>query len=128
METKPWAIALVVFVTLITTSAQLLYKYGVSGSSIGELLKGGVVSTALTLFMNPWVILGLMLYGVGAVLLVIAFKGGEATVLFPIIATSYLWVVLASYYLYDTSIGWVKLLGVLVLMSGVVLIGTGGSK
>ena len=81
----------------------------------------------MTLFLNMGH-LGLMLYGVGAVLLVIAFKGGEATVLFPIIATSYLWVVLASYYLYDTSIGWVKLLGVLVLMSGVVLIGTGGSK
>ncbi|MBI4449181.1 hypothetical protein HY641_04100 [Candidatus Woesearchaeota archaeon] len=124
METKSWAIALIVFITVITTSAQLLYKYGVQQlGSLGELVQAGLISAGLAVFLNPWVVLGLFLYAIGAVLLVIAFKGGDVTVLFPIIATSYLWVAIGSYYFFGTSLTMLKILGVLVLMSGVVLIG-----
>ena len=129
METKPWAVWLVVFITMITTSAQLLYKYGVQqvGAPLSDLIKIGYIHAITTLFLNPWVLLGLTLYAVGAVLLVIAFKGGDVTVLFPIIATSYLWVVLASSYLFDSSLTPIKVIGVLVLITGVVVIGTSKS-
>ena len=129
METKPWAVALVVFITIITTSAQLLYKYGVQqvGVPLSELVKVGYMHAITTLFLNPWVVLGLAAYAVGAVLLVIAFKGGDVTVLFPIIATSYLWVVIASSYLFDSTLSPLKVIGVLVLISGVVVIGTSKS-
>ncbi|MEK6874255.1 MAG: EamA family transporter [Nanoarchaeota archaeon] len=126
METKPWAIGLVIFITIITTSAQLLYKYGVDqvGVPLNELLKEGIVHAFTSLFLNPFVFAGMAAYAIGAVLLIIALKGGDVTVLFPIIATSYLWVVISSHYLYGSSLTLLKILGVIVLIAGVVLIGT----
>ena len=67
MATKSWAIILVIFVTLFTSTAQILYKLGVAS-----------LSWNFSSFINNYFIFGgLFLYGLGAILLLIALRAGE---------------------------------------------------
>jgi undecaprenyl phosphate-alpha-L-ara4N flippase subunit ArnE len=113
-RTKMWAVGLVVLVTLLTSVAQVLYKFGSARLPV--------------LFTNYHLIIGLCLYAVGAVLLVTAFKGGEVTMLYPVVATSYIWVALMSYYFFSESIGILKIAGIALVIAGIVSVGLGSKR
>ena len=115
MKTKLWAIGLMVFVTLLTSSAQLLYKQGVSTLEFNFI----------SIITNGYIWSGLFLYGIGAVLMITAFKGGELSVLYPIVATSYIWVSLFSYLLFDESLNIIRWTGIFTIFLGVVFVGLG---
>lgn len=115
MATKLWAILLVLFCTAITTSAQIFYKLG------ANVLQFNLFS----LITNYNLIIGLGLYAIGAALLIIALKGGELSVLYPIIATSYIWVTFASSYFFNESVNLFKWLGIVFVIIGVTVIGYG---
>ena len=112
MSTKLWAILLVLFTTLLTSSAQILYKLGVPA------LKFDLMS----ILTNYYLIGGLILYGIGAILMIISFRGGEVSVLYPIIATSYIWVSLLSVKFLGETMNILKWLGVVSIIAGIVSI------
>lgn len=119
MKTKWWAIALMIPCTLFTSAGQILYKIG------AETLSLDISS----IIFNIPIIAGLISYAIGVIFLIIAFRGGELSVLYPIIATSYIWVSLASSYLFETDFMNVyKWTGVIVIVVGVSLIGWGAKK
>jgi undecaprenyl phosphate-alpha-L-ara4N flippase subunit ArnE len=119
MKTKWWAIALMIPCTLFTSVGQILYKLGAENLSLE-------ISSIL---FNVPLIAGLLSYGIGLVLLIIAFKGGELSVLYPIIATGYIWVSLASSYLFETDCMTInKWIGVTIIIVGISLIGWGARK
>ena len=109
-----WAIWVMVFVTLLTSVAQVLYKFGAA--------KLPVILT------NYHILLGLVLYAIGAVLMIIAFKAGEVTFLYPIVATSYIWVALMSSYFFSDAINYLKILGIALIFFGVVAVSMGSKK
>src|SRR3990167_8000942 len=113
MATKLWAALLVLFTTLLTSSAQLFYKFGSATVSLN----------LLELFTNYYLIGGLMLYAVGGTLMIISFRGGEVSVLYPIIATSYIWVSFLSIFFLNESMNPWKWAGVVTIMLGIVMIG-----
>jgi len=117
MKTKPWAIIVMIICTIFTSTAQLLYKIG------AEKLSFDIIS----IITNWPLILGLILYGLGAVLVVVAFNGGEVTVLYPIITSSYIWVTLGSKYFFGEAIGILKWSGVALIITGILMI-TFGEK
>jgi undecaprenyl phosphate-alpha-L-ara4N flippase subunit ArnE len=112
MATKLWAIVLMFFCTLITSSAQITYKFGLNQADFNTkvLIIG----------------FGLFLYGIGAGLLIIALKGGDLSVLYPIVATSYVWVSVAAFFFFGESLGIWKWFGVFLILVGVSFIGKGG--
>ncbi len=115
MKTKLWAILLMVLCTIFTSSAQILYKMGVDKSSFD----------IISLMTNWQVIFGMILYGVGAVLVIIALRGGEVTVLYPIITSSYIWVSLASIYFFGEKMNLFKWIGIFLIVAGIVIITLG---
>ena len=115
MATKTWAILLVIFCTVITSTAQVFYKFGANN------LKYDIFS----LITNYSLITGLGLYAIGAALLIIALKGGELSVLYPIIATSYIWVTIASSYFFNEPINSFKWIGIVFVIIGVSIISYG---
>ena len=118
MKTQPWAIILVLFITALTSSAQLLYKLGADR-----------LSSDLLMLLSNWpLLLGMLVYAIGAVLLIIALKHGEVTILYPIIATSYIWVALFSWLLFGESISYLKLMGIISIVVGIVLISFGSKQ
>ena len=115
MKTKLWAIGLVVICTLFTSTAQLLYKSG------ANKLEFNLVS-----IISNWnILLGMVLYGLGAILLIIALKGGQVTVLYPIIASSYVWVALGSSYFFSEVVDLLNWAGIILIIIGILIINFG---
>jgi len=118
-KTRPRAIVLMLITTLLTSTAQLLYKIGVEKIDFTEFL---------TIITNMPLLAGLSLYVVGAVLMIIALRGGELSVLYPIIATSYIWVGLFSWYLFGEALNVLRWMGIFSIFFGVVFIGFGSKN
>ena len=115
MATKLWAALLVLFTTLLTSSAQLFYKYGSATASLNPF----------ELITNYYLVAGLLLYAVGGALMILSFRGGEVSVLYPIIATSYIWVSFLSMFFLGEIMNTFKWIGVITIIGGIALIGYG---
>ena len=100
--------------TLFTSVAQIIYKFGLNQDSITTKL--------------IFIAIGLSLYGVGAVLLTLALKGGELSILYPIIATSYIWVNLGANYFFNEPLTILKWIGIILIIMGVYYISKGVKK
>ena len=116
--TKRWAIGLVVVCTLFTSFAQIFYKFGADKLSFN----------LISIITNWQLLIGLALYGVGAVLLITALKGGDVSVLYPIVATSYIWVSLLSMYFFGEVMNFYKWIGIVSIFFGVISVAKGGKK
>ena len=115
MSTKLWSILLVLFTTLLTSSAQILWKIG----------SATLTFDIIGLLKNYYLIGGILLYIIGGILLIISFRGGEVSVLYPIIATSYVWVSLLSVKFLGEIMNKFKWIGISSIIMGIVLIGYG---
>ena len=115
MATKLWAALLVLFTTLLTSSAQILWKIG-SGT-----LKFDIIS----IITNYYLIVGLLLYVLGGAFLIISFRGGEVSALYPIFATSYIWVSLLSIKFLGEVMNSFKWAGIISIIIGIIFIGFG---
>ncbi|MEM4181806.1 MAG: EamA family transporter [Candidatus Pacearchaeota archaeon] len=74
------------------------------------------------LFLNFHLILGIIFYGTSALLFVYSLKFGELSILYPIIATSYIFVTILSFIVFKESLNLYKILGVLAIIFGIWLI------
>ncbi len=122
--TKKWAIWLVIVITLAIAGAQILLKQG------AELLPktfSPILFFAGMLTTVPFM-LGALLYAGSAVLLMIALRHGEVTVLAPVLATNYLWVTLISYFILQETVSVLTWVGVLMIVTGIMLTVKGGEK
>lgn len=72
-----------------------------------------------------FLLLGFSLYGIGAIVMLIAYKFGSLSVLQPMLSFNYIFtVVLARFVLYE-EIDMLTYIGILIVFIGVVLIGGG---
>jgi len=104
-----------VLCTLLTSTAQIFYKKGAADLSFN----------IASLATNYNLIAGMIIYIVGAFLMITAFRGGEVTVLYPIIATSYVWVSISSIFFLGESMNLLKWLGIITIIAGIILVGFG---
>lgn len=115
MATKTWSIALMFLCTGFTSIAQVFYKFGANKLEFNFH----------ALITNYYILAGLVLYAIGAVIMILAFKGGEVSVLYPVVATSYIWVTLLSLYFFHEAINIFRWIGVSVILLGIIFIGIG---
>ncbi|MDP3764992.1 MAG: hypothetical protein Q8R04_00615 [Nanoarchaeota archaeon] len=115
MATKLWAALLVLFTTLLTSSAQLLWKKG----------SATLTFDISSIIANYYILGGILLYIIGGTLIILAFRGGEVSVLYPIIATSYIWVSFLSVKFLGEIMNNFKWIGIASIITGIVLIGYG---
>jgi len=107
-----WVIFLVLITAFLAAVGQLLFKWGAASISV----------SLLSWVLNWQLIGGLALHGVGFVLLVVALKYGNLSVLYPLLATSYLWVALLSVRFLGEPFLMPQWLGVALIVAGVGLI------
>lgn len=115
MATKLWAALLVLFTTFLTSSAQIFYKKG------AEFLTFDIVG----ILTNYYLIGGLIIYAVGGILMIVSFRGGEVSVLYPIIATSYIWVSFLSIIFLSEVMNVFRWIGIAAIITGIISIGYG---
>jgi multidrug transporter EmrE-like cation transporter len=112
----PKSIALVFLCTVIGAAAQILMKQGANHLTGAGLL--GIIT-------NLPLLAGYLCYGVNTVLLVMALRQGHLSVLYPIIALTYVWVTILSPMFFVDHINVFKGTGVGLIVLGVSLIGVG---
>ncbi|MDA1196785.1 MAG: EamA/RhaT family transporter [Nanoarchaeota archaeon] len=115
MERTTKAILLMLVTTLFTSVAQVLYKFGAEQLSFS--LSG--------ILFNGFLIGGLALYGIGAAIMIVAFRSADVSLLYPAIATSYVWVSLLSLWIFNETISFMHWIGVMVIVLGVAFVGFG---
>lgn len=108
------SIALVFLCTVFGAAAQILIKSG------ANTLTG---ASPIEMLLTPAVFFGYSLYGISTVLLIIALKNGELSILYPVISLTYVWVTILSVAIFNESLNIFKVLGVLVIVLGVAVLG-----
>lgn len=107
------AMSIIMLCTFFTSLGQLFWKAGVVRIDLSQFT---------TLFNVPF-LLGIVAYGIGTILMLVAFRKGELSILSPIFATSYVWVSLFSPFFYPTdSMNLWKWVGVLTILLSVALL------
>ncbi len=82
-----------------------------------------LVALAMACATNLPLFSGYALYGVSTVLMVLALRDGELSMLYPIIALTYVWVTLLSYALLHEPANIYKNVGILTIVIGVAVLG-----
>ncbi len=117
---KAIAIGLVTTCSVLGATAQLLFKWG--ANHLADNGFGAILS-------NYGLIGGYLLYGTSFLLLLVALQKGELSVLYPFLALTYVWVILAAPIVFAADhLNSFKLLGILAIVAGVFLIGIGSRK
>jgi drug/metabolite transporter (DMT)-like permease len=129
---------MVVVFTLLASVAQVLYKMG--ANALNQIPAGSVVDVAVgslhfavsaalvAVATNLPMIVGLTLYGIGAVMMVLALQHGELSVLYPIISLSYVWVAILSVLVFHEHLNVYRIAGITVIIAGVAVLGRSGSR
>lgn len=118
MRTKWWAILLIALTTLLTTAAQILYKIGANKLAL-DFNK---------LITNWFLPAGFILYCIAGVILIISLKHGEVSVLYPIFATCYIWVMIFSAIIFNETFNGLKIMGSIIIIVGIVWLSIGGTR
>jgi uncharacterized membrane protein len=106
--------------TVFGAVAQILIKVGMSPAHF--------VPTVMGLATNVPLVCGYAFYGLFTVAMVLALREGELSMLYPIIALTYVWVTLLSYWLLKETPNLHKNLGIVTIVLGVAVLGRGGRK
>ncbi len=112
-------IGLVFCCTILGAAAQVLMKTGAN-----HLVHPGLVGMATNLPLMG----GYCLYGISTLLLVLALKDGELSLLYPVIALTYVWVTVLSFLIFHDDINPWKLAGIVLIVAGVAVLGKGGKR
>jgi multidrug transporter EmrE-like cation transporter len=115
-HTSGGSVALVVFCTVIGAAAQILMRQGAAQ------LTG---SSALGLLSNWPLLGGYLCLALNTGLLVLALRNGHLSVLYPIIALTYVWVTILSPLFFHDVVNSYKVTGVALIVLGVSFIGFG---
>lgn len=112
MKTELWAIGVVLFCAVLGSVGQILLKLG--SASVSFKLVSWITNLKL--------IGGISIYALAAVLFIFAIKHGNLSVLYPLVATSYIWVAVLSIKFLGESFAFIKWIGIALIVSGVCLI------
>ena len=116
-------IALVVICTALGAAGQILIKIGAD-----RLVHPTLLSTFLGFFTVPPLFAGYCLYALMTVLFIFALKDGELSILYPIISLTYVWVAGLSVWFFHDTLNWLKLLGIVTIVTGVAVLGKDSPK
>lgn len=106
-----------VLFTILSAAAQYLIKTGAN--------RIGAHPQLMALITNVPLLAGLVLYGIGAILMVLALRHGELSVLYPMISLSYVWVAIIAVVMFHEQMNAARIAGILVIMAGVGVLGRG---
>jgi multidrug transporter EmrE-like cation transporter len=123
-----YSILLMIIATLLISGAQIMFKTGANNMRFEF---SSFFSDLPNLIQPPFlipVVLGFILYGAAAVMVTFALKSGELSVLYPILATGFIWVMLFAYVLFEETITMINILGVFSIIAGISAIGYGAGR
>jgi multidrug transporter EmrE-like cation transporter len=116
--------------TVFAAAAQVLLKFGAT-QPMPPLEPGNVATWApfvRALLGNYRLLLGYTAHSGNALLLILALRDGELSMLYPIIALTYVWVSVLSIYFFHDQMNLFKGIGIALVIGGVALLGRASSR
>lgn len=111
------AVLLMIICTVFTSLAQLFLKSGVAR-----------INWSLLGIITNWVlVLGVIFYGLGALIMLFALKQGELSLLYPFLSLSYVWVPILSIFFLGEKLVLMQWLGIALIIIGASIIRRGAS-
>lgn len=120
---KQRSILLVFCCTLLGAAAQVLIKSGAN-----TLSQPTVFAAVLGMLTNVPLVAGYSLYGLSTLLLVLALRDGELSILYPVIALTYVWVSILSVVVFKETMSGFKAIGIALIVMGVAILGRGSRR
>lgn len=113
------SIILVIIAAFFSAIGQILYKY--AGNNLDN--------TLMSFILNPFVYLGILCYGIGFVFMLKALLDNEVTIVYPIMSTSFIFIVLISSVFFPNDImTFKKWIGIIIIILGTYCVAKGGKK
>ena len=113
------SLLLVFACSLIGAAAQVLMKIGTKGLPPA----GTFLDTIVGIFTNPYLFTGYSLYGISAVLLILALRHAELSILYPVLSLTYVWVAVLSVVFFHEAMPPLRILGIATVVMGVAILG-----
>jgi len=111
---------MILFCVTLGAIGQLTLKHGMN--LVGEITQTHLFEKMVGAFSNPFVVAGFMLYGLSAIVWMIVLSRVEVSWAYPMVSFSYVVVVVASRFLFNENVDFVRILGTLVICGGVFLV------
>ncbi|MCL6445331.1 MAG: EamA family transporter [Alicyclobacillus sp.] len=110
-------IYVVIFLNVcLLVTGQVLFKWGL------EAVGGVSVANLAALMLNPWILLGLVLYVVATVLWFYVLSKVSLSLAYPLQSLSYVLGQFASRFVLHESVPWTRWAGVCVILLGVAIV------
>ena len=108
-EKNKKGIALMLFSSFCVCLGQLFWKLASTGEGMNI----------------PHLICGFILYGIGAVVMILAYRYGSLSVLQPMLAANYIFAPVIAAIVLNEAILPMRIVGIVVIIAGILLIGGG---
>jgi multidrug transporter EmrE-like cation transporter len=118
MQQYWWLILLSI---LCGVAGQTVIKIGVSQPGASDAASG-LISLVGMILRSPMVMLGLLLYALGALAWIAVLSRVDLSVAYPFLALNFLLVTLSSQFLLGETVPAMRWIGVLVICSGILLV------
>jgi uncharacterized membrane protein len=112
MLTKTLAVVTVLFCAFLGAIAQTLFKIG----------SKDIDAYIVRWIFNSYIVVGFLLYGISSIGFIYSLKSGDLSLLYPLIATSYIWVTVFAVWFLGEQMPSSRLVGIFLLIIGVFLI------
>jgi multidrug transporter EmrE-like cation transporter len=109
---------LVFLCTVVGAAAQMLIKQGA-----GAVKQPGFIGAIVAMLTDPPLFAGYCLYGFNTILIMLALRDGELSIVYPVIALTYVWVTLLSMVVFHEPMNLFKGIGIAIIVAGVAMIG-----
>ena len=116
--------------TAFAAAAQVLLKFGMARTMppLNPSDSSTWLPFVLVLITDFPLIFGFCAHSLNALLLILALRDGELSMLYPIIALTYVWVNLLSMYFFHEAMNLWKGVGIALVIGGVALLGRASSR
>jgi multidrug transporter EmrE-like cation transporter len=116
---------LILLSVTVTAVAQVVLKRGMSGAGMNEALSAGWVPAVLAVLSNVWVVAGLGLYFLGAVVWLVVLNRVPVSFAYPFVGLGFIVTALLAWGVLGEGLSAVRAFGTLFVTLGVVLIARG---
>lgn len=108
----------------LSAIAQVTLKLGMSSKRVQDTLVtvGGRLDSALTILTEPMVLIGLGLYGIGALTWLLVLAKLDVSAAYPFLGLGFVITMLLGWLLLGESIGFLRVIGAVLISIGIVLV------
>ena len=121
---RPGLFLLILLSVAMSACAQLLLKLGVGAASAGEAVgaEPGVAARGMAFLLSPWVIAGLALYGLGAVVWLFVLQKVPLSAAYPFVGMGFVFTMVLGVTALGETLTMGRIIGTLMIAAGCVTV------